>query len=485
MPSEKAANKPKSPEKNAGKSISRRSILSLGITAPLIVPRHVIGQTAEKKAPSDTLTIACVGVAGMGRNYLDGCREERIVALCDLDHNFAIKRGVFDAYPEANLYHDFRKMFDKEAKNFDALIVATPDHTHALLMSIGIQLGKHMYCAKPITHSIGEARKIRAAFLKNKHLITKSSIQDSATEYARSTTELLTSGVIGPVRELHIWTNHPACPCSLARPTGTENPPPDMDWDLWIGPAPKRPYHSTYHPENWRPWWDFGSGTVGDMACHTLHMYFNELRLGAPATIYGNGSTRRVGFFKTLETPECQSNANMVTWEFPARGEMPLLNVHWYDGGMKPHRPPELDLKTPMPQAGLLFVGDRGKLISAYYGGNPFRSRRGGEQTRGLPGGLLLPEDKFKDFRQPPESLRRVFKPDHYLEWTEGCKTGTATVVPIEFGCQLTEMALLGSLALRTGRLLEWDAKAMRITNDEDANSLIDPPYHNGWKLNL
>jgi predicted dehydrogenase len=485
MPTEKAVNLPDKKEETGKKTVSRRSAIAAGIAAPLIVPRHVIGQTADKKAPSDTLTIAAVGVAGMGRNYLDGCREENIVALCELDHDFAIKRGVFDAYPDANLYHDFRRMFDKEAKNFDALIVATPDHTHALLMSIGIQLGKHIYCAKPITHTVGEARKIKAAFLANPQLITKSSIQDSGTEYARSTTELLTSGAIGPVREVHIWTNHPACPCSLARPEGPQTPPTGMNWDLWLGPAPKRPFHTTYHPENWRPWWDFGSGTVGDMACHTLHMYFNELKLGAPTTIYGNSSTRKVGFFETLETPECQSNANMVTWEFPARGDLPPLNMHWYDGGMKPHRPAELDSSIPMPRAGILFEGDRGKLISAYYGGNPFRSRRGGGQTRGLPGGLLLPENKFTDFRPPPETLRRVFKDDHYIEWTEGCKTGAKTVVPVEFGCEMTEVALLGSLALRTGRLLEWDSFAMRITNDEEANSLIDPPYHNGWKLNL
>lgn len=486
MPSEKTTNKPRSPGEAVSKAVSRRSFLAAGIAAPLIVPRHVFGQTGDTKAPSDTLTIACVGAAGMGRNYLEGCNNERIVALCELDHNLAGKRGVFEKYPNAMLYHDFRKMFDKEAKNFDALIVATPDHTHALLMSIGIQLGKHIYCAKPITHSIGEARKVRAAFLKNKHLVTKSSIQDSATDYARSTTELLTSGVLGLIREVHIWTNHPACPGSLARPTETETPPPGMDWDLWIGPAPKRPFHSAYHPELWRPWWDFGSGTVGDMACHTLHMYFDELQLGAPHTVYGNGATTKIGFFKTLETPECQSNANMVSWEFPARGNLPPLNVYWYDGGMKPHRPAELDRSTAMPRAGILFVGDRGKLISAYYGGNPFRSFGKGEgPMRGLPGGLLLPEDKFKDFQQPPKTLRRVDKPDHYLEWTQACKTGATTAVPIEFGCRLTEMALLGTLALRTGRVIEWDAKAMRVTNDDDANNLVDPPYHNGWKLQL
>lgn len=444
---------------------------ALGGLAPLTVPRHVLGGQGYQ-APSDTLRIAAVGIGGMGQNYLAGCKGERITALCDLDHQLAGK--VFAKYPDAIRYHDFRQMFDMEAKNFDALIIGTPDHTHAVILMAALQLGKHVYCAKPVTHTIGEARKVKAAVLKAPRLVTKASVQSSGTHGARCTTELLTSGVIGPVRELHIWCDHPAYPCALVRPQEPQTPPPGMDWDLWLGPAPQRPYHSAYHPWKWRPWWDFGSGTVGDMGCHTFHVYFKELQLGAPKTIYGFGSTRREGFSTPVETSECQSHANMVTWQFYGRGDLPPLEMHWYDGGMKPHRPVELDHRVKLPSSGLLFVGEKGKLLAAYTGGN-FLTHRG------FSGGLLLPEEKFREFQPPPQSLRRV--EDHYGEWTQACKTGARTVCPVEFGCEMTEVAQLGALALRTGRLLEWDAQAMRVTNDEEANSLVNPTARAGWSV--
>jgi len=245
-----------------------------------------------------------------------------------------------------------------------------------------------------------------------------------------------------------------------------------MDWDLWIGPAPYRPYHSAYHPWKWRPWWDFGTGTVGDMGCHTFHVYFRELQLGAPTLVYGCGSTRRVDFSSRLDTPECQADANIVSWQFPARGKLPPLQVHWYDGGMQPRRPLELDPQVELPSMGLLFVGEQGKLMTAYSGGRFLGDR-------GFDGGLLLPEDKFQDVQPPEKTLRRV--PDHYGEWTQACKTGARTVCPIEFGAEMTEMGLLGALALRTGRVLQWDAGAMRVTNDEQANQWVDPPSRQGW----
>ena len=468
--------------------ISRRAVVAAGV-APLLVPRHVLGG-AGYQAPSDTLAIAAVGIGGMGRNYLEGCKAERIVALCDLDHNYAAK--VFETYPSARRYHDFRQMFDKEQKNFDALIIATPDHTHAILLMAGIRMKKHIYGAKPVTHSIGEVRQVRQALLGSKGLVTKASIQDSRTDYARSTTEILNSGVLGAIREIHIWTFHPIYPASLVRPTETQAPPAGMDWDLWIGPAPFRPYNKVYHPANWRAWWDFGSGDVGDMGCHTLHTYFEELQLHAPSVIYGDRSTRYDDISKETPTPETEGSANMVAWEYPsrstaARGSLPPLKMYFYDGGIKPARPAELDHATAMPHEGVLFVGDNGKLMASYYGGNPFapfgRLPRGVTQVRGLPGGLLLPESKFKDFQQPAKTLPRCERPDHYAEWIRCCKQGKPTMLPIEFGCQLTEVALLGALALRTGKVLEWDAARMRVTNDAEANQYVDPPYRAGWKL--
>jgi len=457
-------------------AMSRRNFLTLGVTtlvAPMIVSRCVIGGS-EYQAPSDKLRIAAVGL-GMGQTYLNGCKNEQIVALCDLDHNLRAK--AFEKYPNARRYHDYRIMFDKEAKNIDAVIIATPDHNHTLILMAAIKLGKHIYCAKPITHNIGEARRVKQALLENKHLVTQSSVQSSGSDKARSTTELLKSGVIGPIHEMHIWCDHPAYPCSLVRPEKSQSPPRGMDWDLWIGPAPYRPYHSAYHPLFWRPWWDFGSGTVGDMACHTFHVYFKELQLGMPSVVYGNGSIRNNGWFKPLSTPECQSQANMITWEYPVRGDLPPLNVHWYDGGLKPHRPQELDFSLNLPKSGLLFVGEQGKIISGYGGGNPFN-----ENGRTLNGGLLLPENKFRDFEEPVATLPRIA--DHYGNWTNACKTGSDTDCPIVFGCEMTEIALLGALALRTDQLLEWDAKAMRVTNrDEKVNTLVDPEYRKGWTI--
>lgn len=429
---------------------------------------------AETPAPSDALRIAAVGIGGMGQHYMEGCRNEQFVALCDLDHRLA--GPVLEKYPSARRYHDFRRMFDKEAKNIDAVIIATPDHTHAIILAAALQLGKHIYCAKPVAHTIGEVRKIRRAVLNAPHLVTSTSVQSAGSDAAVNTLELLNTGVIGPIRELHIWCDHPGYPCSLLRPTQAQSPPPGMDWDLWIGPAPYRAYNSAYHPWKWRPWWDFGSGTVGDMLCHRLHIYFKELQLGAPATIYAEGSTQTDANNRRFSTPECQSAANMVTWEYPARGNLPPIRVCWYDGGMKPPRPMELDHRVSMQRNGMMFVGENGKLLAGSNGG-----RFPG--ARGQRGGLLLPEEKFGDLPEPPKTLPRV--EDHYRSWTRACKTSGRTACPLEFGCEMTEVAQLGALALRTGRLLEWDSRARRVTNSLTADALIDPPYRSGWPLGL
>lgn len=452
--------------------ITRRAVVAGGL-APLIVPRHVLGRGYQ--APSDTLTIAAVGIGGMGQHYLEGCKGERVVALCDVHHGFAA--GVFAKYPEARRYVDFREMFDKEAKNFDALIVGTPDHTHALIQLAALAMGKHVYSAKPLTHTIAEARRVRAA-VEKAGVITQTSAQSCASEEACGTTEILMSGVIGPIREVHVWTPHPCYACALQRPTDTPPVPDGMAWDLWLGPAPKRPYHPAYHPSSWRAWWDFGTGTVGDMGCHAFHVFYKALRLAErpPKAVYAYRSYVRPGaFLNVTPTPECESHANVVTWEFPAIGDMPALTVHWYDGGMRPMRPPELDRRRAMPESGQLFIGEKGKLMSGFTGG----------------GDTLLPREQFRDYQRPPKTLPRSI--GHYLEWTQGCKTGKPTSCPMDYGSRLTEMALLGTLALRSSptepayghpsSVLEWDSEAMRVTNHERANAFIDPPYREGWTL--
>jgi predicted dehydrogenase len=448
--------------------MTRRAALPAAAAA-LVVPRHVLGGRGYQ-APSDTLRIAGVGVGGMGRRYIQACESERIVALCDVDHGFAAK--VFARYPKAAVYRDYRRLFEKE-KDFDAVIVATPDHNHALMLMSALRLRKHVYCAKPLTHTLYEARTVANAAREAK-VATQLSVQTSASDEAQATAELLLSGAIGAVQEVHVWCDHPIYPAGVQRPKDTPAVPKDMDWDLWIGPAPYRPYHRAYHPWIWRSWWDFGTGTVGDMTCHALHVFFEALEMGAPSSVEGSRNKMHGGLFEMLPdgneilpplvaTPETESYATMVTWDFPARGAHPPLRMHWYDGGLRPHRP--VELRAAMPGSGLLFVGTKGKMLTGYSGGKP----------------LLLPQGRFRDFQPPPKTLPRSI--GHYREWIRAAKGGPPATCNFEVGSRMTEVALLGTLAARTARYLEWDSPNLKITNDADAARLVNPPYRVGWSL--
>jgi predicted dehydrogenase len=331
----------------------------------------------------------------MGRRYLQACESERIVALCDVDHGFAAK--VFKRYPDAKVYRDWRVLFDKE-KDFDAVIVATPDHSHALVTLAALRAGKHVYCAKPLTRTISEARAVAAA-AKLAKVATQTSVQSCAGDAALSTAELLLADTIGPIQEVHVWSDHPLYPAGRQRPAEAAVLPPDLDWDLWLGPAAHRPYHPAYHPWTWRAWWDFGTGTVGDMLCHAMHVFHGPLQLTSPVSVHGSRTTMHGGYFRMepdgkehlpprIATPETESYSSVIAWDFPERGGLPPLRLHWYDGGMKPHRPIELDKTRPMPNAGVLYVGAKGKLLTPYSGGTP----------------LLLPERQFSDFA-PPQHL--------------------------------------------------------------------------------
>ena len=455
----------------AGAGRTRREVATAGLAA-MIVPRHVLGGPGYQ-APSDTLRIAGVGVGGMGRRYIQACESERIEVLCDVDHGFAAP--VFRKYPGARVYRDFRQMFDKEEKNIDAVIVATPDHMHALVVLRALRMRKHVYCAKPVTHTVAEARMVVSA-AREAGVATQMSVQTCASDEACGTAELLLSGAIGPVREVHVWTDHPLYPAGQVRPANPPPVTPNLDWDLWIGAAPSRPYSPVYHPWLWRCWWDFGSGTVGDMLCHAMHVFYEALRLGAPSTIHASRTTMHGGLFRMLpddseilppriQTPESESYSSVIAWDFAARGSLPPLRMHWYDGGMRPFRPIELNPRTPWPGSGILFVGDKGKMLTQYSGGRP----------------LLLPERAFKDFQPPSKTLPRTS--GHYREWVQGCKTGKPTTCNFDFGGRMTEVTQLGAIAARTARLLEYDAEHMRITNDAEANTLLSFPYRDGWSL--
>lgn len=438
-------------------------------SAALVVPRHVLGG-AGYRAPSDTLRIAGIGVGGMGRRYLKGCESERIVALCDVDHDFAAK--VFRKYPQASVHKDWRRLMDRHTE-FDAVIVATPDHSHAQITLAALERGKPVYCAKPLTHTIGEARRVAQAAAKA-GVATQTSVQSAASEEACSTAELLLSGILGPISEVHVWCDHPLYPAGQRRPDHSPPVPANLDWELWIGPAPMRPYSRAYHPWIWRSWWDFGSGTVGDMLCHALHVFCEPLKMAAPVAIHGTRAKMHGGLFEMdaegketlpplIQTPECESYACALAWDFPARSGLPPLRLHWYDGGLKPFRPAELPPDGPLPPSGVLYVGEKGKLMTAYSGG---RQR-------------LLPAGRFSGFSPPAKTLPRT--PGHYAEWVSAAKGQGATRCDFALGARMTEIALLGTLAARTARHLRWDAGRMAVTNDTEANSLIDPPYRAGW----
>jgi len=450
--------------------ITRRGFLPITAAAFTIVPRHVLG--AGYAAPSDKLNIAAVGVGGMGQNYVQGCKSENIVAIADVDHTFAAP--VFKTYPAAKIYRDYRVMLEKE-KGIDAVIVGTPDHSHAAIAAAAIALKKGVYVAKPMTRTVYEARKISAAAREAK-VATQMSVQSCSTDPAVTTEEWVKSGAIGKVREVHVWTDRPVWPQGLARPAESLAVPSTLDWDIWLGPAPERPFNPLYHPFNFRGWYDFGTGALGDMACHTFHIIVKALSLGAPAAVSACTTvcreplrgedkpdtdwtrSRRAVYSETFP------HSSIVTWDFPARGARPPVRLHWYDGGLRPPRPPEMAPGRELGVDGLLFAGDKGTLLSGFSGGIQF----------------LSPEQE-KSLDPPPKSLPRTS--GHYMEWVDACKGGPPANCNFEFAAPITEIALVGVIAQRTGKYLVWDAANMRFTNDASANQWLTPAYRTGWSL--
>ncbi len=438
----------------------------LGAAAAItILPRRVLGGSGYR-APSDKLNIAGVGIGGMGANYLKGCESENIVALADVDSAFAAP--TFQKYPAAKTYRDFRVMLEKE-KGIDAVIIGTPDHTHALVAMAALELGKHVYCAKPLTRTIREARLVTAA-ARARRLATQMSVQSCASDEALSTVEWVQSGVIGAVREVHVWSDRPVWPQAVQRPNEKHHVPKSLAWDLWLGPAPVRPYNPAYHPFSWRGWCDFGTGALGDMACHTLHIIFQALKLGPPTSVHASTTVIRELMIqggdwmrsRVVNTPETYPASSIVTWEFPARDDLPPVRLTWYDGGLKPPRPAELEPQRELGRDGLIFLGDKGVILSGFSGGPH-----------------LAPESKSAQFTPPAKTIPRSI--GHYLEWIEAAKGGKPANCEFGFGSLLTETALLGVIAQRTGKYLTWDAAAMRITNDAGANDLVAGTCRTGW----
>jgi predicted dehydrogenase len=451
--------------------LTRRSFLAAGMAAPLIIPRHVFGGTDKKRAPSDTLNIAAVGIGGVGGSYIQGCESENIAVLVDVDDHLAAP--VFERYPKATRYRDYRIMLEKE-KGIDAVIVGTPDHSHATVAMAAIKNGKHVYVAKPMTRTIYEARALTKA-AQDAGVATQMSVQSCASDDSCKTAEWLAAGAVGAVREVHVWTDRPVWPQGVQRPAETPAVPDHLDWNLWLGPAENRPFHPCYHPFNFRGWFDFGTGALGDMACHSLHAFFKVLQLDKPASVSAGISRARI--WAPPETadpqwtrsiavshPETFPFSSIVLWDYPNRGELPPLRMYWYDGGLRPPVPDGIDVRAAIREDGVIFVGDKGALLTGFVGGP-----------------MALSKERKATFTEPAPTLPRSI--GHYIEWIEACKGGKPANCHFEFGSVVTEVALLGVIAQRTGKYLEWDAEDMRFTNDQDANVLINPPRREGWSI--
>jgi predicted dehydrogenase len=460
------------PKRKAGR-LSRRQFLDnmVALTAALtIVPRYVLGGSRHIP-PSEKLNIAGIGVGGRGADNLDAVSSENIVALCDVDQQRAA--GTFKRYPNAKQYSDFREMLEKQ-KDIDAVIVATPDHIHAVATMMAIKMGKHVYCEKPLTHSIYEARMVAQAARENK-VATQMGIQGHSDEGIRLLCEWIWDGAIGAVSEVHTWTDRPGnwWPQGISRPKDTPPPPPTLDWDLWLGPATNRPYNPAYVPFKWRGWWDFGTGPLGDMGIHNCSPIFWALKLGCPTSVElvsQEGNNDETGPVKSIVRYEFPARSPAVGGSDPVQGFalLPAVTLTWYDGGNMPLRPEELepDRRLGDNDGGSLFIGQKGKILApGWCAASP----------------RLIPESKMKEYKLPPKTIPR--SPGHHQEWIDACKGGKPPTANFDFSGPITEVLLLGNIAIRTGQKLLWDGPNMKITNVPEANKYIQRQYRQGWTL--
>jgi hypothetical protein len=452
------------------KGITRREFMERSAVAAaglMIVPRHVLGGKGYQ-APSNTLNIGCVGAWGRGADDIAGVSTENIVAICDVDDEMMAKFLKNEKntpeqqakYDKANKYRDFREMLDKE-KSLDAVVVAIPDHSHAMVAMAAIKMGKHVYVEKPLTHAVKEARLL-AEEAKKAGIVSQMGNQGHAKEGARLVCEWIWDGAIGPVSEVHVWTDRPSWPQGIDAPKETPSCPPTLDWNLWIGPAPWRYFHPAYHPFNWRGWWDFGTGALGDMAAHLMDQPFWALNLGHPKTIQASSSKF---------TKDSYPLAEVIAYEFPARGKLPPVKLTWYDGGLMPTRPKELENGRMMGDedgGGVLFVGKKGMLICGTYGESP----------------RLVPEKLMKDYKRPVKTIPR--SPGIHEEWIAAIKEGKKSTTDFSYSGTLTEVMLLGNIALRmkeSKTVLEWDPVKMEFPNLPEANQYLHTEYRQGWSL--
>ncbi len=495
----------------SGDNLSRRRFVarsSAAAVGAMVVPRHVLGGPRHR-APSDMLNVAVVGAGGMGAENAQELGAETIVAVCDLD--FAgVERKIEERlkdgdgkprpkgerwkeqYLKAAKYHDFREMLDRQS-DIEAVVIATPDHAHAVIAQAAMEAGKHVYVQKPLTWSVHESRVLRR-LARETGVVTQMGNQGHSRDDARLINEWVRGGVIGDVREVHVWTNRPIWAQGLRRPSrppimpvrqedrswwpgsvaeaqswglwGHFTPPEGFSWDLYLGPVDRAvPYHPIYHPFHWRGWLDFGVGALGDMGAHLIDHPYWALELGYPDRVEAT-STPWGG---SAEDPVSYPQAMTVHYDFPARGAMPPVTLHWYDGGLMPPRPESLPADVPLDRTGgVIFVGERGILMHETYGANP----------------KVYPEHLQEAADAVPQTLARV-EGTHEENWARACRGEDEATSPFEYAGALTEVMLLGLVALRAGqgRQIHYDGDSMRVTNAEEANRFLVREYRQGWEV--
>jgi len=424
----------------------------------LIVPRRVLGGPRHR-APSDTLNVAHIGVGGMGGGDVRGIAAtgHNIYALCDVDEKMAA--GSWNAFPQAKRYRDFRDMLEREADNIDAVVISTPDHVHAAAGMMSLGLGKPTRIQKPLARTLWEVRELMSA-AEAAGVATQMGNQGHAQEGTRQIREWYEAGAIGTIQRVEYWTNRPIWPQALERPAEAYNIPPTLEWDLWLGPAPERPYSPGYAPFNWRGWWDFGTGALGDIACHAMDAAFWTFDLGTPERISPESSPL------FTETAPATSR---IEYDFPARGSRPAIRVVWRDGNFSPPRPPEIgkDDRWPIDSSGQLWVGTEGRLFAGIYGENP----------------RLLDSDRDAEIRANPPAEKYPRTDGVYEEFVGAALGGTpaGSNFPGHAG-PLTEMVLLGNLAVRAGREIRLNPSTGEITNGvEIPHEYIRPTMRAGW----
>ncbi len=451
--------------------VSRRRFLGSlagASVAVAVVPGHVLGLNGQQP-PSEKLNIAGVGLGAIGSDNVNASAAENIVALCDVDSRMAAV--TFGRYPKAARYKDFRRMLDKRP-DIDAVIVATPDHTHAVITAAAMRRGKHVYTQMPLAHSVWEARQL-AEIAKQTGVATQMGNERYSAPTVRSVCEWIWAGCIGPVREVHCWTNRPQWPQGMSRPQGSPAVPSHIDWDLWLGPAPDRPYHGDYHPTNWRGRRDFGTGALGAMGCHVMDGAYWALKLGQATNFSVEAES-------TGASDESYAKASTVRYRFPARGDMPPVKLVWYDGGRRPPRPKEFpDTREFLGSNGTIFVGEKGMLT--------FGALTAGTGP-GQAGPRFIPESLRQSFEPPKPTIPRIKAKDrwfgrHVQEWLAACKGGKPACSRFEISGPLAEIVLLGNVALLSGKPIEWDRQTMKIAGQGTGNQYVRPPYRNGWSL--